>query len=246
MKRITSVAMAAILICSGLAACSGEGSGSDKSGEGSNNQGTADGPEADPAAREDLLWVYLDREDGLNHFRERSFMGDNYDSVPEMDEAAEAHSGTSGIAAELDTAAHTWGGYMFLNGSPEAESDAGEANGSGTPAGVDLTGAEKLTFYAKGESGGEQVEFFTAGFGWEEGLKTAENADSADKITLGTVGLTKDWQEYEISLADADLSSIACGFAWVVTRDSNPGTGTVRFYMDDISFQFAEGSEAPR
>ena len=44
----------------------------------------------------------------------------------------------------------------------------------------DLTGATELRFYARGEQGGEWVEFFTCGFGYDgdTGEQVQKNPDS--------------------------------------------------------------------
>ncbi|MDR0849644.1 MAG: hypothetical protein LBN10_11540 [Propionibacteriaceae bacterium] len=205
----------------------------------------ADWLEAQLAAQDNILWVYRDDADGLNHFTQKSFMGDNYRNVPEMNEASEGQSGISGIAAELDMTQHSWGGYMFLNGTLEAGSSAPAVNDGQVAAGIDLTGAERLVFYAKGETGAESVEFFMGGFGWKETGETAEFADTTPKISLGTVNLAKEWKRYELSLKGADLSRVACGFGWVANDASNPSLTTVRFSIDDIRYEFANAAKSP-
>ena len=46
--------------------------------------------------------------------------------------------------------------------------------GTHTTGGYDLSGATKITFWAKGEKGGEQIEFFAGGI-------TGDNPDSLEK-----------------------------------------------------------------
>ena len=96
------------------------------------------------------------------------------------------------------------------------------------PGGYDLTGAKKLTFWARGEKGGERIEEFKIG-----GI-TGEYADS-DVAGIGPVVLTPEWQEYTIDLDGKDLSSISGGFCWVTNLDVNP-QGCV-FYIDDIKYE---------
>jgi hypothetical protein len=249
---MVAIALVGTLACAVLVACVDGGSTPAVSGSAPGPQAAvlpssagANWLESELAAQDGLLWVYRDNSDGLNNFTQKAFMGDNYRTIPEMDEGAEAHSGTSGIMAELDTTKHIWGGYMFLNGTLEAGSNSPRANDGRLDAGIDLTGAETLTFYAKGESGEEHVDFFAGGFGWEEGRRNADNPDSTQQISLGTVDLTEDWRKYQFSLANADLSSIACGFGWVVSSAGNVGLTTVRFYMDDIRYEFAEDTPRP-
>jgi hypothetical protein len=256
MRRFVPSVVAALLIVS-LSGCTDPSNTSDggasqtrSSGSGSgvgttaSASAAADWLESQLAEQDNVLWVYRDNSDGLNHFTQKSFTGDNYWSVPEMDEASQAHSGISGIMAELSVAEHLWGGFMFLNGTLQAGSSAPAPNDGKTDTGMNLTGAEKLVFYAKGETGLERVEFFMGGFGWREGVKTVQHADTATK-TLGTVILTKEWKKYELSLKGADLSSIACGFGWVVNGASNSTLTTVRFYLDDIRYEFAASPKQP-
>jgi hypothetical protein len=205
----------------------------------------ADWLESQLAEQDNVLWVYRDNADGLNHFTQRAFMGDNDANAPEMNEASEGHSGVSGIAAELDISQHSWGGYMFLNGVLEAGSSTPAANDGKINAGMDLTGAEKLVFYAKGDTGKERVEFFMGGFGWSGSVKTVQFADTTGKITLGTLSLSTEWQRYELSLKGADLSSIACGFGWVTNDTSNSLLTNIRFYLDDIHYEFGNKAKDP-
>jgi hypothetical protein len=188
------------------------------------------------AESEPFLYVYKDFADGRNYFTQKAFMSDsNKADVPSMDEAAgAAHSGNTCIAAGLDFSKHAWGGYMFVNGVLKAGQTTPELDfGDDPDAKVDLTGATKLVFYAKGENGGERVEFLTGGLG-----HNGKPYPDSDKVTLGYVTLTKAWTRYEIDLSGADLSGFGCGFAWVTSQDNNPGLDSVKFYLDDISYDY--------
>jgi hypothetical protein len=101
-------------------------------------------------------------------------------------------------------------------------------NWGGKPGGYNLNGHKKLVFKARGEKGGERVEEFKVG-----GI-TGDYADSGS-AAVGPITLAKDWKQYEISLDGQELSSIAGGFCWTMTRDGNPD-GAV-FYLDDIRFE---------
>ena len=197
------------------------------------------------AAEDNTLWVYRDFDDGLNNFTQKAWMGDTNTNIPTMDEAAPGYSGISGIEAHLDLTQHAWGGYMFLSGSlAPGETDPSPDYGSSNAA-VDLTGATKLVFYAKGATGQESVELFMGGFGWENNRQVVANHDSVDKITLGTVQLSQQWQRFEIAVTGVDLSRIGCGFGWVTNDTSNPGLSTVDFSLDDIHYEFAESRTRP-
>ncbi|UCH12423.1 MAG: hypothetical protein JSW18_00280, partial [Candidatus Omnitrophota bacterium] len=57
----------------------------------------------------------------------------------------------------------------------------------------------------------------------------------SDFASIGPVILTKEWKQYEIDLADKDLSYISGGFCWSINLDVNPD-GCV-FYLDDIRYE---------
>ncbi len=191
------------------------------------------------------LWVYKDLGDGLNRFTQKAWMGDTFGSVPEMNEAAEGRGGTTGIAAELDFAAHSWGGYMFVNGILKPGEQQPEADFGDADAGMDLSGAQRLSFYARGENGGESVEFFAAGLGWYFDIPQKPYMDSVHKLSLGTVKLTQEWQRFEIPLQGSDLSRIGCGFGWVTNWKDNYPLGEIKFYLDDIKYEWAERAPGP-
>lgn len=187
-----------------------------------------------------VLYVYKDYADGLNHFTQKMWTGDNDLNVPEMNEAGEACSGTSGIEITLDISRNPWGGYMFTNGVLEAGTTVPLASTGSIDAGLNLSGAQRLVFYAKGDTGSESVEFFMGGLGWQGNAISEACPDSTRKITLGVVQLTTEWQKFEISLEGADLSRVGCGFGWVANNVNNPGKTQIRFYVDDIRYEFAE------
>jgi hypothetical protein len=92
----------------------------------------------------------------------------------------------------------------------------------------ETTGYQKLTFWARGETGTEVVEFKSGGIAGEKFQDSFEV--STGKITLGT-----EWQQYTIDLTDQKLSSVIGGFVWVATKSANPEGLT--FYLDDIFFE---------
>ncbi|MFH1767891.1 MAG: hypothetical protein ABH858_01860 [Candidatus Omnitrophota bacterium] len=97
-------------------------------------------------------------------------------------------------------------------------------------AGFDLQGATKLTFWAKGEEGGEIINEFKMG-----GIVSGEYIDS-DSVGIGPVKLTKDWNKYEIDLRGRDLSYVIGGFCWATNIDVNNPEG-ISFYLDEIRYE---------
>ena len=186
------------------------------------------------------LYVYKNYASSVNHYTQKAKIFGLYaDMVKDMDEnwTEDAVSGTA-IRCEQDTVPGDWGGWMFLNGYlAEGETVPRLNDGQTGGQGLDLTGAAELRFYARGETGGEKVEFWTAGFGYdgEWGTKVVPFPDSAKKQSLGYVTLTNQWKEYTIDLRNIDTSYIICGFGFVLSGDKSQ-RGTSVFYLDEIRF----------
>ena len=104
-------------------------------------------------------------------------------------------------------------------------------------AGIDLRGAKQLTFWARGELGGERVEFFVFGVGRdvELGQPVMPYPDSSKKVSLGVVTLTSQWRQYKLKLKGKDLSYVLGGFGWVASAEEN-GDRDITFYLDDIRY----------
>ncbi|OQW96409.1 MAG: hypothetical protein BWK77_04860, partial [Verrucomicrobia bacterium A1] len=94
--------------------------------------------------------------------------------------------------------------------------------------GFDLSNATKLTFWAKGESGGERVEFMV-------GMEQGQGAVSRDslKASSGVVKLRKEWKKYTLSLEKMDRSRLITGFLCRIEGQGKP----VVFFLDDIQFE---------
>jgi len=92
--------------------------------------------------------------------------------------------------------------------------------------GYDLTGANYLELWARGEYGGEKVKFGV-------GLLGSEKAHpDSGKASIDGIVLTDEWQQYRIPVSDIDLSSIKVGFYIIVTGRSS----SVTVYVDSIRF----------
>lgn len=188
------------------------------------------------------VYVYRDFGDTENHFTQKAKMaGANDALVMDMDENWHdfPYDGESCIRCSQATVPGDWGGWLFLNGwLAEGETAPRLNDGSVDGQGLDLTGAQKLTFWARGEYGVETVEFFTCGFGYdgEWGTPVVPFPDSAGKHTLGYVRLGSEWQQFTIDLRGEDMSSIVCGFGYVLSGEKS-GAAESAFYLDDIRFE---------
>ena len=187
------------------------------------------------------VYVYLDFGDTENHFTQKAKMAGVDDRlVMDMDEnwREDPHGGESCIRCEQVVSAMDWGGWLFLNGwLPEGETAPRLNDGKADGQGLNLPGAQALSFWARGDKGGERVEFFTCGFGYdgEWGGKIVPYPDSAVKRSLGYVRLEREWREYTVDLSGADTRYVVCGFGYVLSGEySNPGDNV--FFLDDIRF----------
>ncbi len=107
-----------------------------------------------------------------------------------------------------------WGGIVW-------QSPAGDWGDQ--PGGFDLAGAKKLSFWARGQEGGESAKF---GFGIIEEDKTY--FDTARVVS--EISLTSEWKKYELPLEGKDLSRIKSGFYVVTESKGLP----FEFYVDEV------------
>ena len=166
--------------------------------------------------------VYSDGRSPDNHYIPSGYMGDYSDITMDQASFDDPYSGTTSIKVVYKTDVSQgarWAGVYWQNPA----NNWGDRQG-----GYDLTGATKLTFWARGENGGERIEEFKIG-----GL-TGTYADS-DIAGIGPVLLTAEWKQYEIDLRGKDISYISGGFCWATNLDVNPGGAT--FYLDDIRYE---------
>lgn len=94
------------------------------------------------------------------------------------------------------------------------------------PGGFDLTGASKLTFWARGKSGGEKV---TLGIGNISKPKIYHDTFT-DKKELT---LTREWQQFEIDLSGKDLTRIKSALYFTTASE---GQG-LTFFLDEITIE---------
>jgi len=100
---------------------------------------------------------------------------------------------------------------------------------SGGKRGLNLTGARSIAFLARGEKGGEIVEFFAGGSAGQP------FPDSFSKVSIGDKVLTTDWQQFEIGLDKLNLANVVGAFAWSAPA---PARGSeITFYIADLQIQ---------
>ena len=168
------------------------------------------------------FYVYAEKGYFKNHFIPSGWMGD-YGDIKFIDGWRENPQARRSCIKIIYTAQKKqgagWAGIYWQE----------PANNWGTrPGGFDLTGAEKLSFYAKGEKGGEIIAELKMG-----GIM-GEYSDSTS-VSIGPIVLTPEWTQYTIDLKGEDLSNVIGGFAFVLSSMENPDGAT--FYLDNIAYE---------
>lgn len=173
--------------------------------------------------------IYTDGSAPDNHYAPSGWMGDIGDINIDEKYMTNPHSGTTSIKitySAKESQGKGWAGVYWQNPPNNWGDRAG---------GFDLTGYNKLTFWARGENGGEVIEKVKVG-----GIK-GTYPDSLE-VEIGPLSLTKRWKKYTINLVDKDLSYVSGGFCWVSSSRLNPDGAT--FYLDDIRFEYEPGLKA--
>jgi hypothetical protein len=169
------------------------------------------------------FYVYSDKGSRENHFVPSGFMpdGECLDFKDTWKEKCYSGSTCMKIAYDVKRSqeGQKWAGIYWLN----PPNNWGSRKG-----GFNLAGAQSLTFWAKGEVGGEQIEEFKVG-----GVEG--NYPDTDVVVIGPVILSSEWKKYVVDLRGKDLSYISGGFAWSANADMNADTCT--FYIDEIRFE---------
>jgi hypothetical protein len=166
------------------------------------------------------FYVYQDWGADANYFVPEGYMGDisdiklddNYKLDPERPNVIQ-------IAYKPHGAQQWVGVYWWAPGT-----DWGNKNG-----GFDISCATRLTFWARGEKGGEKAEFKVGG------IKGTYSDSLQPALSSGPITLTDKWVQYTIDLTGQDLSHIMGGFVWVTNKPANPNGAII--YVDDIKFE---------
>jgi hypothetical protein len=170
--------------------------------------------------------VYTDIDAGGNHFNPSGWMGDRSAISFDSGWTSNCHSGRTSIRISFTANGNNWAGVYWQEP---------EDNWGTDPHGYDLSGATTLVFWARGHTGGEQIEFFMGGI-------TGSYPDTAAKTSTGFVTLTSSWRQYTINVSSKNLSRVVGGFGWATSAVRNPGG--VTFYVDDIQYTKSRLDEA--
>jgi hypothetical protein len=124
-------------------------------------------------------------------------------------------SGETCIEISYTASNQLWGGLFWQK----------PANNWCQKPGVDLSkrGYAKLTFWARGSSGNEEIKFIVG----------HDCGDSVNKEKIFKLDNT--WQQYMIDLSDSDLTNITGAFGFSI--DSKAQSGPITFFLDDVQFE---------
>ncbi len=110
-----------------------------------------------------------------------------------------------------------WGGVVWQ--SPE--NDWGDK-----PGGLNLEGAKRFSFWARGDKGAEVIKFGVGLIGREKPF-----FDTVKKEI--EVTLTSEWKQYEIDLSDSDCRRIKSGFYFSLAGQGK----ALKFFLDDLKYE---------
>lgn len=166
------------------------------------------------------FYVYEDFKSSKNHYAPSGWMGDIASLKMFIDNEQNVHDGKYCIKLEYTPSQiKQWAGIYWQH----PVNNWGDKKG-----GYDLTGATKLTFWARGEEGREVLSEVKIG-----GISGVYS--DSDVAWLKGVKLSRTWKKFTIDLSKADLSSISGGFCVVFSKKDNPVSSIV--YLDDIRYE---------
>ncbi|MCY2990530.1 MAG: hypothetical protein NTY19_22030 [Planctomycetota bacterium] len=161
------------------------------------------------------LVVYSDEQQAPPYVAS-GWMGNHQAVSMDSDCTDNPHSGKTCLKVTYKDSGN-WAGVVWQHPA----NDWGEK-----PGGYDVTGAEHLTFWARGQEGGEKVKF---GYGT---IQIEKKYHDSSKGEL-EVTLTKDWKQYQFDLSERELYRIKSGFLWSLAGQGKP----VTFYLDDVEYR---------
>jgi hypothetical protein len=163
-----------------------------------------------------LPFVVYDESAEHSGYIASGYMGNAQAIKMEFDSTDKPHAGKHCLKITYSEPGG-WGGVVWQHPA----NDWGEK-----PGGFDVSGAEKFSFWARGDKGGEKVKF---GYGLIGNDKKYHDSSKGEL----EVTLTSEWKQYTLDLSERELSRIKTGFMWTVGGQGKP----VTFYVDDVEFR---------
>jgi hypothetical protein len=168
------------------------------------------------------FYVYKNAGSSLGHYIPSGYMGDVRDILLKQTRDVKETYENRGTSLEIiytPRGSEGWAGLYWL----EPANNWGSVQG-----GFNLKGATKLTFWARGLTGTEILSEVKIG-----GIR-GKYPDS-DVISVKNIGLTKEWQMFEVDLKGRKLSHIIGGFCVIFDKYNNPDGATI--FIDDIVYE---------
>ncbi len=175
-----------------------------------------DALKASPGSNANLPFVVFDDPVAKLPFVPSGYMGSTENVKLALDSRDNPKQGTHCIKVTYDRS-DDWAGVVWQ--SPA--NDWGDQEG-----GFDLSGAKKMTFWARSATGTEKITFGVGMIGRDKPF-----FDTTKKEIV--IDLTPQWKQYTIDLKDADLQRIKSGFFFSLAGQGKP----ITFYLDDLKFQ---------
>lgn len=169
-----------------------------------------------------FFYIYTDYRSPANHFVPSGWMGD-YGDIKLNDRSkidpADGKTCIQFTYSAKRSQGFGWAGVYWQHP---------ENNWGNIPGGFNLEGVKRVTFWARGEKGKEEIAQFSVG-----GIKGSRPDTGIAQI--GPVTLTQQWKQYVIDVSGIDLRKISGGFAWTAASVGNESGMT--FYLDEIRFE---------
>ncbi|MFH2136920.1 MAG: hypothetical protein ABII88_00240 [Candidatus Omnitrophota bacterium] len=166
------------------------------------------------------IFVYADKDSPENSFSPSEWIGDK--EALSFNDGWEKDPQQGKTCIRIDYKAmgsFGWAGIYWVNP---------QGNWGNERGGYDLRFAKKLTFWVRGEKGGEHIAVFKFG-----GLKGV--FPDSDNHGIGPIILTPQWQEISVDVSPRDMKYIGAGFSFAISKAYNR-QGCV-FYIDNIKYE---------
>lgn len=146
-------------------------------------------------------------------FTASGYMGDKVKFIKNSTE--DPLSGETCIKVSYTANNELWGGLFWQK----------PANNWCNKPGINLSaiGYTKLTFWAKGKDGREEIKFMVG--------HDCGDSISKEKLLI----LENSWNQYSIDIKEEDLSNITGAFGFAI--DSKAQSGPITFFLDDVQFE---------
>lgn len=171
-------------------------------------------------------YIYKDADSKENHGEWTNWMAQrNPENMMELSLVDRTHpySGDTAIKVKVNFKNSSWGGIAVAS----LPNYWGETQSNFA---YDLSNAERLVFYARGESGGESIQVKVA-------IAGDKPYGDSSKIPASTrwINLSAGWQRYELSLEGFNLRRVITPFSFVTDKAHN-GRDSITIYLDEIYF----------